>query len=571
LDRPNTRPATVSSPGLKLAHGKTLSYSSVSPRVENPSLVIDSILYRTLFALRLSVSRCSLKFHRFIYYVTHYTVFFHLLLASLMTKSNEIRDCGESEGNAGEEMPAGFGLPTATFIVIAGMVGTGILTTSGFTVLDVGSNQWMLLLWILGGITAICGALTVAELSTALPKTGGDYVYLYEAYGPLPAFLSGWVSFLIGFAVPSAASAFAFANYIIAPLKLPGTKSIYLEQALATAAVLVFAVVHISGRLHTARVQGTITCLKICGLLAFVCAGLSIGWRNSANLRDFRPVDATLASSLMSSMVYVYYAYTGWNSAAYVAGEVRDPQRRLPWAILLGTAGVTALYLALNVVYGLALSAADVRAIVADPSNDIGRNAVVPIAQIAAARLFGQQWSTVFSIAFGTMLLSTLSAYILIGPRVVYAMARAGHFPTIAARLSRRAGTPVVATALQAGMTLFLLWTGSFENLIIYAGVGLSIFAMLVVSSIYVLRWKRPDMVRPFRTPGYPATPAVFLIVTGLLTAATAHEHPRVSLYAVLSILAGVPLYYIWQDHGRFLDALRQSSKLNQSESTKNE
>ena len=137
-----------------------------------------------------------------------------------MTKRNEKEDCDESKSDLGQEMPPGFGLPTATFIVIAGMVGTGILTTSGYTVLDVGSNQWMLLLWILGGVTAICGALTIAELSAALPRTGGDYVYLREAYGPLPAFLSGWVSFLIGFAVPSAASAFAFAKYMIAPLEL---------------------------------------------------------------------------------------------------------------------------------------------------------------------------------------------------------------------------------------------------------------------------------------------------------------------------------------------------------------
>jgi basic amino acid/polyamine antiporter, APA family len=524
-----------------------------------------------LFALRLPVSRCSLKFHRFLDFVTHYTVFFHLALASLMNKINESNRCTKPNGSSAQEMPADFGLPTATFIVVAGMVGTGILSTSGFTVLDVGSNQWMLWLWVLGGITAISGALTLAELSAALPKTGGDYVYLYEAYGPLPAFLSGWVSFLIGFAVPSAASAFAFAKYTIAPLKLSGPRTVYLEQGLATAALLVFAIVHLSGRRRTARLQGAITGLKICGLLAFACAGLSIGWRNSANLLDLKPADRPLANSLMSSMVYVYYAFTGWNSAAYLAGEIRDAQRRLPWAILLGTVGVTVLYLLLNLVYGLALSAGDVRAIVDDPSNDIGRDAIAPIAQIAATRLFGPRWSTALSLAFGMMLLSTLSAYVLIGPRVVYAMARAGQFPSIAARLTRGAGTPVVATALQTAVALLLLWTGSFENLIIFAGVGLSIFASLAVSSIYVLRWKRPDLHRPFRTPGYPVTPAVFLVVTGLLTVATAGEHPRVSLYAVLSILAGVPLYYAWQRQSRFLDALRQTSKLNQSGSSRNE
>jgi APA family basic amino acid/polyamine antiporter len=525
-----------------------------------------------LFAPRLPVSRCSLKFHGFIYYVTHYTVFFHLALASLMNKINENKDCNESNDNSGPGMPADFGLPTATFIVIAGMVGTGILTTSGFTVLDVGSNRWMLWLWVLGGITALSGALTLAELATAFPKTGGDYIYIYQAFGPLPAFLSGWVSFLIGFAVPSAASAFAFAKYTIAPLKLSGVQSVYFEQALGTAALVVFALVHVSSRVHTARIQGVITSFKICGLLAFACAGLYFGWRNTANLRDSTAVavDANLATRLMSSMVYIYYAYTGWNSAAYLAGEIREAQRRLPWAILIGTAGVTALYLLLNVVYGLGLAAADVRAIVNDPSNHIGREAVAPIAQIVAARLFGPEWSAALSIIFGTMLLSTLSAYVLIGPRVVYAMAKAGQFPSIAARLSKRAGTPVVATVLQTSVALLLLWTGSFENLIIYAGIGLSIFASLAVSSIYVLRSRRPEMLRPFRTPGYPVTPAVFLVVTSLLTVASAREHPWVFLWTVLSILAGIPLYYLWRGKSRFLDVPWQSSTLNQGKAEDN-
>jgi APA family basic amino acid/polyamine antiporter len=472
-----------------------------------------------------------------------------------MLKFNEIKDCKQSRTRIGQEMPADFGLATATFIVIAGMIGTGVLTTSGFTVLAVGSNQWMLILWILGGITALCGALTLAELSAALPKTGGDYVYLFHAYGPLPAFLSGWVSFLIGFAVPSAASAFAFAKYILAPFRGSGPHPTSLEQSLATVALLMFAVIHVSGRRQTARVQGSITFLQLCGLVVFAGAGLSTGWRNSASLFDLTVVDAKQAGTLMSSMVYIYYAYTGWNSASYLAGEIHDAKRRLPWAILFGTTAVMLLYLALNIVYALALSAVDIRAIVNDPSNRAGRDAVAPIAQIAAERLFGSRWSTPLSLAFGAMLLSTLSAYVLIGPRVVFAMAQAGHFPSIAARLTRRSGTPAIATALQATVALVLLWTGSFENLIIFAGVGLSIFSMLAVSSIYVLRWKRPELHRPFWTPGYPVTPAIYLFVTGLLTIATVQEHTRISAYAMMSILAGVPFYFLWHGKSRFLDA----------------
>ena len=270
-------------------------------------------------------------------------------------------------------------------------------------------------------------------------------------------------------------------------------------------------------------------------------------------------------------MVYIYYAYTGWNSAAYLAGEIRDAQRRLPWAILLGTAGVTVLYLLLNVVYGLALvrrrRSSDRRMIRRTTSAARRLHRSPRSLRLDCSGRDGRRLSRSFS---GSMLLSTLSAYVLIGPRVVYAMARAGQFPSIAARLSTRAGTPVVATVLQTSVALLLLWTGSFENLIIYAGVGLSIFASLAVSSIYVLRFKRPEMHRPFRTPGYPVTPAVFLVVTGLLTVATAREHPWVFFWAIVSILAGVPLYYLWQGKSRFLDVPRQSSKLNQGKAEDN-
>jgi APA family basic amino acid/polyamine antiporter len=149
-----------------------------------------------------------------------------------------------------------------------------------------------------------------------------------------------------------------------------------------------------------------------------------------------------------------------------------------------------------------------------------------------------------------------MSAYVLIGPRVVFAMAQAGQFPSVAARLTRRAGTPGVATLLQIGVALVLLWTGTSESIIVYAGVGLSIFSMLAMSSIYILRWKRPDLPRPFRTPGYPVTPAVYLVMTALLTVATFCSRPRVSSYALLSIVAGVPFYYLWQVAARWRTAV---------------
>jgi APA family basic amino acid/polyamine antiporter len=436
---------------------------------------------------------------------------------------------------------AEFGLAMAVFVVVSSMVGAGVLTTSGYTLAAVGSSQLMLALWGLGGIVALCGALTVAELSAALPSSGGEYIYLYEAYGPPVAFLSGWVSFLIGFAAPISASALAAASYLLAPLGLEGGTARIAHQSIATLAILAFAVIHTSSRGHSTRVHSWFTLLKLGILMVFLITGLAAGWRQSANLADRPPIDVRAITAMMFSLVYISYAYTGWNAASYVAGEIGDPGRRLPRALLIGTAMVTALYLGLNTVYALALPTAEIRRI----AEREGLDAVAPVAELAAQRLFGPVLVAPVSAAIGLTLLASLSAYVLTGPRVAYAMARSGHFPAIAGRLTRRSRTPAVATALQVAWALLLLWTGSFESIVIYTGVGLALFSMLAVSSIYVLRRRRPDLPRPFRTPGYPIVPAIFLAVTALLSLAAFVERPWVSLAALLSILAGLPVYYL--------------------------
>jgi len=444
-------------------------------------------------------------------------------------------------------MPPEFGFPMTTYVVIASMVGTGILTTSGYTMAYVGSNQLMLGLWVIGGIIAVCGALTLAELATALPQTGGDYVYLNAAYGPLVAFLSGWVSFLIGFSGPAAAAGIGSAKYLLAPFALEPSTAIFAQRALATLAVLAFALNHVWGRRATTWVQSWMTLVKLTLLFLFIAAGFYAGWRNTANLNDRVPITVPVAQSMLFSLIYIYYAYTGWNGASYLAGEVADAQRVLPRAIFVGTGVVTLLYLAMNVVYALALSSSDITEIITGPNGSKNFDAVAPIAAIAATRLFGAAWSDALNIAFGLMLFSTLSVYLLLGPRLIYAMAKAGQFPSIAATLSRNAATPVAATAMQVAVTLVFIWSGSLQDIIGYASVGLSIFSLLSMSSIFILRRKRPDLPRPFRTPGYPITPAIYLILTGLLTITAFSQAPEVSSYALLSILAGIPVFYLWK------------------------
>ena len=212
------------------------------------------------------------------------------------------------------------------------MIGVGVLTTSGYTVVFVGSNQLMLLLWVLGGLVAVCGALAVAELSAALPRSGGDYVFLYEAYGPLAAFLSGWVSFLIGFGGPIAVAASAAASYLVAPWALEARISGPLEGGIATIAILIFAAVHISGGGRTVRVQGGVTVLKLLILGGLAAAGIAPG--SAAGGAGPRAIDrrraADLVVAMTASLVYISYAYTGWNAASYLAGEIERPTKDQP-------------------------------------------------------------------------------------------------------------------------------------------------------------------------------------------------------------------------------------------------
>jgi APA family basic amino acid/polyamine antiporter len=448
-------------------------------------------------------------------------------------------DGSRATGESGAAPPP-FGPATATFLVVSSMIGTGVLTTSGFTVAALGSNWLMLVLWIVGGVLATCGALALSELAAMLPKSGGDYVFLKEAYGPLAGFLSGWVSFLIGFGGPIAAAAAASAKYLLVPLRLEPAAAAGAELATATAVIVALTLVHCRGRRTTIRAQVGMTVLKLVILGTLAAAGLLAGRQGWGNLADRPPLDGPLVVAMAYALVYISYAYTGWNGAAYVAGEVHDPQRRLPRAILAGTGIVTALYLALNLAYALALPAAEIRQLAADQ----GLDAVAPIAQLAAERLFGPRIADPLAVAIGLTLLASVSACLLTGPRVAAAMADAGQFPAAAGRISA-GGAPVVATLLQAGWALVLLWTASFETILVYAGLGLAVFSLLTVGAVFVLRVRRPNLPRPFRTPGYPLVPAIYLLGTAALTAAVAWERPMVAAVSVATIVAGIPVAWL--------------------------
>lgn len=436
-----------------------------------------------------------------------------------------------------EQLQRGFGLSTATYVVIASMVGTGILTTSGYIIKDTGSHSTMLGLWVVGGIIAICGALTVAEMAAAMPYAGGEYVYIREAYGKLWAFLYGWVSFVIGFSAAAAIASYGASRYVLGPWLKDGPGAATASTALAAGFVIAFTAVHMRGHSLGAKAQNASTLLKVVVLIAIAVGAFIVGRGQFANVELSWPQGGTPWDKLAHSLVFVMFSYSGWNAATYMAGEIRDPARLLPRALLGGCGAVMALYLLLNLAYAYAMPVGDVAA--------MSYAQVEPIAATAAERLFGSWTAAPFSVCIGLGLLASLSAFILTGPRVYYAMAQDGSFPAVAGRLNPRTQAPTAALVAQAACTLLLLFTGTFKNILTYAGVGLSISSFFVILAIFVLRVRRPDMPRPFKTPLYPVTPLVFLACTLWMIVFAFRGQPLWSSISLGTILAGVPIYYL--------------------------
>ncbi|MDZ7615794.1 MAG: amino acid permease [Patescibacteria group bacterium] len=425
-----------------------------------------------------------------------------------------------------------FGLSTATYVVIASMVGTGILISPGYMMASLQNFPLIFALWVLGGLLALCGALCVAELAAALPEAGGEYVYLREAYGPMPAFLSGWTSFFLGFSAPLAVAGYISAKYLLTPFGLGERREI---QVLAAVIIVAITLPNLCGHRLSGWTQNITTLVKLGLFAGLAILTLFFGSGEFSHIAKGTAIGQIEPANIATQLFYVMFAYSGWNAASYLAGEVREPGKTLPRSLLLGTTSVIVLYLAVNLVFAYAVPLADV---------NFGNAEQVP--QMAVANLFGARASNVFSVLLGLTFLATVNAFIITGPRVYYAMARDGLFPRFAQRVSRRGQVPVYAMVLQSLCAIGILFAVEFEDLYKYASVGLSLFAMLFIAAVYVLRWRRPDLERPFRVPGYPVVPGVFLAVSLFMAVYAFHEWREQSLYSLGSILVGIPVYYLW-------------------------
>lgn len=432
-----------------------------------------------------------------------------------------------------DELQRGFGLSTATYVVIASMVGTGILISPGFMMVTLRNYPLIFGLWALGGLLALCGALCVAELAAALPRAGGEYVYLREAYGPMPAFLSGWTSFILGFSAPLAVAGHVAAKYLLAPFGQSGDEAQMLVRLTAAAIIIAVTVPNLFGQRQSAWTQNVTTLLKFGLFVALIALAFVFGRGQMTHLSQGQAIGKVRVGDVATQLFYVMFAYSGWNAASYMAGEVKNPGKTLPRSLLLGTALVVLLYLGLNLVFAYAVPLAQVET---DPMQ---------VPTMAVENLFGTGASSVFSVLLGLAFLATVSAFVITGPRIYYAMAKDGLFPAVAGRVSKT-GVPACAMIAQSALAVAILFVTDFENMYQYASVGVSVFALLFIAAVYVLRLRRPDLARPFRVPGYPVTPGLFLIVIGFMTVFAFKQWPRPSVVCLASIVVGIPIYYLW-------------------------
>ncbi|QHT71598.1 amino acid permease [Rhodocytophaga rosea] len=418
------------------------------------------------------------------------------------------------------------GLHTAASIAIANMVGTGVFTSLGYQVVDIQSVFALIMLWIVGGIIALCGALSYGELGTALPRSGGEYHLLTAIYHPAMGFLSGWVSATAGFVAPTAIAAIALGKYtaVVFP-------SVPVNH-LAAVVVIVFAVIHsISIRLGS-YFQNFFTLIKIGVMLIFIFFGFTTNTPQSISLLpEFSDWKVLLSPPFAVSLVYVSYAYTGWNASIYVVGELRNPQKNLPKALFLSTLLVLVLYALLNYVFLYTVPMAELA----------GK---VEIGFLAGNKLFGTTAADVLSLLIAALMISTISAMIFVGARITQVMGE--DYPALhllSLRTVRH--TPVNAILFQTLITLIFIYTSSFEQVIVYAAFTLMLLTTLTVAGVYVLRWRRPDLPRPYKTWGYPFTPALFLLANTWIMIYVLIERPLESCIGLGIIAAGALIYFI--------------------------
>lgn len=419
-------------------------------------------------------------------------------------------------------------LYTATCLVVANMIGTGVFTSLGFQLMGGLTPFVILMLWLVGGVCAFCGSVAYAELAAALPRSGGEYHFLARIFHPSVGFLAGWVAVTAGFAAPVALAAMAFGKYVheIYPA-LP-------ELPLAFAALTVITVAFLASARLRRWFQDFSTSLKLLTIGIFIVIGLVVPATGSALGPQAGDAGRMFSTPFATSLIYVMYAYAGWNASSYVTGEVKNPSRNVPLSMAIGTLIVTVLYIALNAIF---LRVAPAAELIAKP-EEVGL-----IAGMHALGPTGGKWMALL-IAGG--LLSTIGAMQWIGPRVLSTMGEDSRalrpFSTV-----NSSGIPIYATLAQTAVVIVMLATGTFDQVINYVQFTITLCSGLAVLGVFVLRSRQPDLPRPVRAWGYPFTPAIFLIVNGWMMWKVLIARPLESLIGLGTVLLGLGVFFFFE------------------------
>ncbi len=416
----------------------------------------------------------------------------------------------------------------ATAIVVADMVGVGVFTSLGFQVKDIPSGFSILLLWAVGGVVALCGVFAYSELGAMFPRSSGEYNFLTRAYHPAFGFVAGWVSATIGFAAPVALAAMAFGEY--GKSVLPDAPPL----ALAVGVVWLVSLVQLGGVKHSSTFQLIATILKVVLIIAFLVAGFVIGTPQPVTFTPSVSDFAHIASAPFAiGLVFVMYSFSGWNAATYIIGEMRDPEQNLPRAMLAGTLIVLVLYVALNAVF---LHTA--------PIGELAGQ--LDVARISGTHIFGEFGGRIVGAMICIGLISSISAMMWIGPRVMMTMGEDIPSLRLFARKSTQ-GAPASAILFQLAVASLMLLTRSFEAVLDFIQFSLLFCSFFTVLGVIKLRITRPDLPRPYRAWGYPVTPVVFLLVTGFMMYYLLTERPVQSFLGVLIMISGLVIYAVFR------------------------
>jgi APA family basic amino acid/polyamine antiporter len=423
-----------------------------------------------------------------------------------------------------------------TNIVIANMIGAGIFTTSGLLMRDLQNPGVMLLLWLIGGLIALCGALNYSELGAAIPEAGGEYAFLTRLYHPLVGFLSGWISFIVGFSAAIAASSIGFSEYLFSALPLSDGRPesvIWLKKIISVAVIALFTCIHLRGIKFSAGVQNFLTILKIILIIGLICLGFTAGEGQWQHLFQVKAPAFNFAylKTVGLSLMWILFAYSGWNAATYIGSEIKNPGKNVPLSLLSGTGLVMLLYFLLNLFFVYAV-------------NPEQMKGIISITSLAASHAFGRAMGSIISLIIAFALFSSLSAFVILGPRVYFAMGRDGVFFHSLSQIHPRFHVPSKAILLQGIISSCLVLTGSFDQILSYLGFSLGIFPILAVFGVFKLRREKRGMLK---MPGYPLTTLIYLLTGTTILILAFLERPIESGTAIITVISGIPVYLIFK------------------------